>query len=512
MAVYINNNRKSPIASVEFTPSVEGNFTVLHARNPGDVDAIRQQLTERAPNQRVLATTSIDGRPALVTQGPRSRDEIFRTLAADNNLREEIEKRGIGAWGIRGILGVVGQGFVLISSQLRRDSGAMLFVVANLAANALAFAVGSQKKEDAERAKAAKQDINQYVAGKTHEPLPGTAEQRAPARQDKEILSPQQKIGAWIRKHSVNIIIGLRMLGIGALFKSGIAAAHNLTGERKKEVTFARMFKEPRLVAQAFKGSATDVKKSRLWASVLTGVGKTIGLTPLAAKNNGVFRAASVLEMFGFGMLARDGWSKKFTTKDLKGFPWSHFNGIDFKHDYFRATGGSLFVTAYLVRFFAKKETQEISMNELFAHASDAIAQVSGEEMPQVVADVAAQLKALPENKDEPYGEIYNRLANDLYRFHNIAFKPDVDAPMHAGKAMLEQDNTTASELSDSQVTPEGELVNQTLNNATTSKSHTAAQTRKRPADYAKDRSHAASHAERAAQAVEETAAAPHYV
>jgi hypothetical protein len=94
--------------------------------------------------------------------------------------------------------------------------------------------------------------------------------------------------------------------------------------------------------------------------------------------------------------------------------------------DFIGGLGGIIFAIGYTIRFFAPLGTREVNMDEVNAHATDALSKVPQDKLPQAMADSAAFLADHFKDKGLKFGTAYTKLADDLYRYHNIAM-PSAD-------------------------------------------------------------------------------------
>src|SRR5581483_12010069 len=58
----------------------------------------------------------------------------------------------------------------------------------------------------------------------------------------------------------------------------------------------------------------------------------------------------------------------------------------------------------------------------------DGLAQMPKEKMPQLAANTAAMVTEHFKDQHLNYGEVYTRIINDMYRFHDIALQAEADA------------------------------------------------------------------------------------
>lgn len=419
MTRYTNTASHGLLASVEFSPMQTGNMAFLHLRDAGSLEQVKARLP--ALGQEVLAQTMVKGAPMLVTRGAKSPSDIVALLEKDGErLTLHTPKKPFDAWKIRSILGFGGQTLQLISSFLRPsrqiDPSVFMFAVTNLAANTINLIYRGQEVDDPHRLNYVKQELNTKLA-------PHLAEGQAPpsvhdhrsalrgeVRNDKALSGFQN----FMQKHSVNVgELGLRYLGaIGLAYPAPHWKASFKAGEMP-----------PR-----------DPSNLRFYAGLSSVVGKTIALAskipdPYDPKPKGwlntlrekfTFLAGGLVEITSYSAFAYECF---FNTTGKNARRGIRLNG-HLQRDWIGGIGASMFVLGYITRSWAKYGQRHVNMEELYAHASDTIAKLPAEKVPQLLADTAA---AMTEHfKDTPnldYATIYSNLAADLYRYHHIAPK-----------------------------------------------------------------------------------------
>src|SRR6476646_10793928 len=137
MALYTNQNAASAIASVEFSPVSEGNFSFFYVRDAARKDEVKTWL--KGAGQAVETEAVMNGQPVLVTHGDKSQKELEEALAARGDTLELYQRKipfSEKAWKTGATLALVGQFMQLASSFLRPnrkiDYGLFMLAVPNL--------------------------------------------------------------------------------------------------------------------------------------------------------------------------------------------------------------------------------------------------------------------------------------------------------------------------------------------------------------------------------------------
>lgn len=416
MAVYNNKNANGALSTVEFTPVSEGNFAFFYIDEAIHRDPFKQWLATQG--QRIVGESEVSGKTVLVTRGEKPKEAILKALEERGEKMEfHHHQSGMDVWTVIATLGPIGQVLQVASSTMRNklDWGLATFAGANLIAHGIAFAYGSQKSDDPNRLHFIKEkvskDLEQHIPASE---LPGLDDHRASLHNDPHRRTLGESTNNFLKRYSVRIgELGLRYLGVFALafptdrWKAGANALAK--GSLKEAFQAAR--NPSKLVFMAGAGSI---------------LGKTVALfskvpDPYDPKPHGIidhlreqyaFRAGGWIETLAFGTMAYDAFSD--TNRKLV------LNGKEYK-DYLGGIGASLFTLRYMVRHWAKFGEKNVDMEELYAHVTDGLSKVSGDKLPQVIADVSAEIAEHFHDKKLDYGTVYTQLMTDLYRYHHIA-------------------------------------------------------------------------------------------
>lgn len=440
MAVYRNQRSDTSITSVEFTPVSDGNFAFFHIDSSLKKDAVKKWLTSNAVGQEIIAETMVDGHPVLISHGDKNKDEMLKVLNdTGEKLKLHHHEKPFDYWALRGGLSIVGQSLQLASGKLRTggiDAPTVVFAVSNLAANAMNIIFGAQKKEDLNRLRFLKSEFNHDLgdhlcAGECA--LPELNEKRASLR--KEPPEPKtigQKTYNFLQKYSVTFgEIGLRFFGAAALafpvsrwgraagslkagkFAEAYKVARNSTlpkGVRSSALTNEQLAEAPANLAHTAGMSYLGGKTLALFSKVPDPYDQEPHSWLDTFREKYVFRLSSAIEGVAATALAYKGFAKEKITIGGKETP-----------DFLGGTGGALFATAFLVRYFAKFGVNNVNMDELYAHVADSLAQVPPNELPQLIAESAATIKEHFKDQNMDYGKVYTQMMTDLYRYHHIA-------------------------------------------------------------------------------------------
>ncbi|MBI1236799.1 MAG: hypothetical protein GC188_08975 [Alphaproteobacteria bacterium] len=434
MAVFHNSKKDSPITGVEFSPVSDGNFSFYHIDSPISKEGVRQWLTSAAVGQEIIAETQVSGHPVFVTHGDRKKSEILDLLAArGEQMTPYSRKKSFSeqAWQTGAVMAFTGQMMQLTSSFLRPDRKAdwslRMLAVPNLLANIWVFFYGAERSEDKNRLTYLKRHFNEELG--THASggvaaLPDIQENRSVLRGDPpEKKGLKDHMDGFLKRNSVTVgEIGMRYFGATALAfpinKWGKGFNRLLEGEFKEAYKLSR-------TATPIKGTN---KLSHLthYAGLLSLTGKTVAITskapdPYSAtpptwldkmRERFTFNAGGALETVAFGIVAWEGFSKKKIS----------FRKGGREHiDFLSGIGGSLFTIRYFIRNWAPFGVRDMNMNELYAHVTDSLAQMPPDQLPQLLADTAADLTNHFKDKHLKYGEVFAQLLSDLYRYHHIA-------------------------------------------------------------------------------------------
>ncbi len=506
MPLYKNQKADAPIASVEFAPLPDGNFSFFTLRGPQDQTAIKQWLTTSGLGQKIIAETSVNGQPVLVTQGPQSQQALLTQLAAQQGeFTLTFKPRKNNIWAVRGNMGMVGQGLQIVSSFLNAsglDIATLSFASLNLLANGTNIIFGAEQQPDTNRLRFLKKEINRKVApyASTSQQLPGIDDDRQALRAEPQ---PPQTLGEqfynFMKHNSVAFgEIGLRFLGSFAIaFPISTRITKTITEMKatgEKDAAGKPLYKEVETEVErnhftfggvnkagtkgyveglkegpyGLRGAASILKHGE-WGGLgkagatlktafltaknkdlfsLTGgllylTGKSIALTSKVPdpydpnppspidqfRQNISFRLSSLIEMTAGGTIAAD---RLFNKKRLIKIPnWKflpeklfgkEFRGNKYQ-DIVGGIGGVLFAGAYFIRLFAPFGEMNLNMDEVKAHATDALATVPPEKIPQLMADCTATIKEHTKDQHMEFGEIYSQMAGCLYRYHHEAMQ-----------------------------------------------------------------------------------------
>ena len=423
MALYKNTAPDAAIASVEFTPVSDGNFTFFEVSSPDKAAEVKKWVTSPDIGQEIVAETLVNGKPMLVTHGDKPKEDMLKSLEAHGDkLQLHVSKKPFNFWFWRGVLSMTGHPMQFVSgwtSKNGKDFSVVMFAVLNLTANLVNIVFGAQKSEDKNRLHLIKNQINDELGSHLTFDDGNTIpvdETRATARKDPpQPKSMGQKFHDFMQRNSVTLgEVGLRYLGGISLvaplgrWKKGF----NLAAEEKSIAKFFSHIKNP------------DQKTYR--AGTFWLAGKTLAFfakTPDPYKPGAkssieefrekyLFQLSTVTEMMGSSYLAIDRFKNTKRRIILGGKEYQ---------DYLGGIGGLLFSTAFAMRLSAPYGVKELNMEEVYAHAADTLAKTPPDKLPQLMADTASTLKENLKDKDVEFGQIYTKMMTDLYRYHHIA-------------------------------------------------------------------------------------------
>lgn len=458
MAVYNVTNPESALASVEFSPVSEGNFSFFSIRDAMQTGAVRQWLSSKDINQEIVSETVVDGKTMLVTHGNLSQDALIEKLTQNgNSLKLRERKQDVDMWKYVSMLAVPGQFLQLASSLMRKDRkvdwGLFTFAASNLAGHAITWAYGAQKSSDDFRLHALKEQVNSdmkdYVP--SGERLPSTDDKRMKLREDDAPPpSMSEKTNAFLERNSIYVgELLCRYLGAFSL-----AFPVNQWGSAMR--------------AGSLNGAFTAGRNPNTlvhYAGLASLTGKTISFTAKTPdpynptqktgmdnfRENYAFRTGGLIEAGAFGSMTYDALANP-NRKIV-------FRGKEYR-DYVGALGTSLFTIRYIVRHWAKFGEKKIDANEAFAHTTDALAKTTPENLPQAMAKAAADLTEKLKEHHLDYSEVYTRLMTDLYTAHHISLTnlgtepeertPDFSAKIQPGMGTQALAQALAQRQSDS--------------------------------------------------------------
>ncbi len=433
MPLYHNKNPHALIRSIEIEPAGDGGaYSVFHLRKGGDRAALQALLAAPGIGQEVLAETRMHNQTLLVTRGTSKPDALLAAFAGhgDAFVPPVVEKK-FNPWKWRGITSIVGQSLQLVSSFTSSKPGAdragiASFAISNLIANVTNITFGAQEKADPHQLRVIKKHINDEF-GKhlpdgqdTISPDKDCSARRADGKEEAGL---GKKAHALIQQYSVSGgEIGLRLFGAASL-------SYPVTkwGEGFRKLK-SGSFRE------AHKAAKNDVNEVTYKVGLITLLGKFISLgsiepdpyhpTPPTLldkfRENVTFRLSSVVEGVGAAWMAHD----RLTKQKFK------FRGKEYR-DYFGGVGNLVFIAGYVIRFFAPYGSREVDSKELHAHITDTLAKMPREKVPQLLAEIAVDLKEHFKEKAPDIAVIYSQLASELKQYYKI--------DMHAVPAPTEQ-------------------------------------------------------------------------
>jgi hypothetical protein len=444
MAVYNNTNKASLIESVEFTPVSDGNFTFFYVNKPENKDQVKQLITSKEVGQEIIAETRVNGKQVLVTHGSKTKDEMMSWMQGrgDKLVFVPAPKKQMDTWKLIAMLAVPGQMMQMGSSMMqvgkKLDYGLFVFAASNLLGHVIGWTYGSQKTDDEHREDFFKTKINKRL--NDHLPdgdeLPDIQDNRAELRKEPTgDKTAMQKTNDFLAKNSVMFgEIFLRYFGAFALafpinrWKPATKAL--MGGQSLKEVY--NLARNPTLTH---------------YAGLMSLAGKTIAMTSKVPdpydpkphtwldtiREKYTFRAGGWIESLAFGTMTYDA---------IKSNRKIRFGDRETR-DYLGIVGSSMFTVRYMVRHWAKYGEKAIDMNEIRAHVTDSLAKMPEDQMPQLLAETAADLTEHFKDKKLQYGQVYSQLMGDLYRYHHRSLKAFNNSAPHAP---IQQDSQVTQE------------------------------------------------------------------
>lgn len=428
MAIYRNQSADAAIREMEINPGPNGYLTVYHLNSAQAREGMEQWLG--ATKQTVLAHSESNGRPLLITQSKRTPEQQLHALSAQGDQFQLVrESKPIDPWVIRSLLGFSGQGLTLVSSFMRPpkpneigksiwqrlDWSVFVFAAANLAANTINLVYRAQDIDDTHQLKYLKTQVNDQL---NSELMSG---QEAPSPDDKRLAQrpvekkPANPLHAFMQRYSVNVgELGLRYIG-------AIGMAYPANGW--KAIGQGKLPPMSEVGLRRFAGFGSLAGKTLALSSKVPDPYNPAPHSWLdTIREKYSFVSGGIIEAIAFAGLAWDSFMNTGPGKrESSGIAWNGKN----HRDWLGGIGAVLFVAGYIVRSWAKYGKRSVDMNELYAHATDTLAKVSPEKMPQLLADTARQLKEhFKDRPDIHYGVIYSRLAEDLHQHHHIDLEP----------------------------------------------------------------------------------------
>lgn len=418
------------LSSVDFSTVGGKNLAFFELRDVEKVEAFKQILSAAPLNQKLVATTHVAGKAVLVAQSVAPPSMVLKALGERGESFEKASKgQGFNAWKLRSVLGFTGQALQLTSSFLRPpnaqtmgkgvwqrlDSSVFVFAAANLAANTinLVYDQGEQLS-DTHQLRYLKQRVNRELSphlkpGET--PLDIDEKRTALRHTDDAPQSFSDRAKSFLGKHSVGIgELGLRYLGAFGL----VFPAKNWKSIPSKGLWSQR-----------------DPSGWRVYTGLSSIIGKSVALSaeipdpynpkPRTAldhfREKFSFLAGGLIEVTSFSALAYDAF---FHTSGKNGGRGVMLKG-KLHPDWLGGVGATLFTLGYIVRSWAKYGERKVNMPELYAHASDTLAETPPEKIPQLLANTSASLAEHFSDKSKlTFASIYTNLVGDLQRHHAL--------------------------------------------------------------------------------------------
>lgn len=420
IASYTASNNKGMLKTVDFS-TVDGNaLTFFELFNQADLEAFESMVTSAPLSQEILAITHVSGRPVVVTRGTTSSFFLLDSLKSQGEVLQPVaQKKELSAWKIRSMCGFGGQTLQIISSFLRPsrkvDSSIFVFATANLAANVINMLYhNGQQVEDVHQLHYLKQRVNRELSPHLAPgQLPIAVSDHRAKLHETEAPKPIEKAKSFFARHSVAIgELGLRYLG-------AVGLAFPARG-------WGKAYKEMRL-------PAFDASKFRVYTGLSSIFGKTVALgsaipDPYNPKpptlldhlrEKFTFITGGLIEITSFSALAYDCFRNSTEKNAARGIM---LNGKHYR-DWLGGIGASMFVLGYIARIWAPFGERHVDMKELYAHASDMLAETPPEKIPQLLANTAASLSEHFDGNGPHFAQIYSNLINDLSKFHGGAGK-----------------------------------------------------------------------------------------
>ena len=424
MALYNNKNTASPVASVEFAPVVEGNFSFFSVNKPEEKEAVKQWLKTEI-GQKIISDTVVGGKPMLVGHGAKKPDEILKIMTerGDALVFEPPPRKAMDTWKVISMFAVPGQMMQLASAfmkpkkpgQSNLNWGLLIFSASSLLGHAIGWTYGSQKTDDEHRLDYSKRHFNQKMASYVPDglQLPYIQEDRSSLRD--EPTGPKtslQKANDFMRKNSVTFgELFLRYFGAFALafptnkWKSGFsklnngkfkAAFHEAKNPSTLLVTTGLMSILGKSIALFSKAPDPYDPKPKTWMDKI--------------REKYIFNIGGNIEAVAFGIMAYEG-----ATNPQNKILWREKP----VQNYLSAFGAAMFSTRYVIRNWAKYGEKEFDMEELRAHVTDSLAIMPHGKLPQLIGDTAADLTDHFKDKKLRFGEVYMGLRGEMQRYHS---------------------------------------------------------------------------------------------
>lgn len=473
MTIYKNTKPGSSIGSVEFAKASDGStYTFYHLKQSADVGKTRSWL-EGALSQKILSETPMGNETILVANGNADSASVLQTLKnEDTSLSKAVDKKKMDPWKLRGWASMIGQPLQLASGYLNNkfDAGTVGFASLNIVANVINIIFGAQKKTDTHHLRYVKGQLNEKIGAYLPEgtDLPDINDSRLQLRDANEHGKKGNKAYDFMKRNSVTFgEIGLRYLG--SIFLAFPLTKANAEGKQSFAhwKSSAGQLMDGQVKA-AYKGVVT-ADKANLYAGMAYIGGKTLAFMSKVPDPYGnhkkkhsamdtfreqvVFRLSSTIEAVAAMVISLDrlnlvSLNKKPKMKNgqvvmeegkvvmeavkreisldkiikkVKNPPqWlKNLEGRK-SRDWLGGIGGLLFTAGLVVRIFAPFGVREVNMKELDAHASDSLALVPKDKLPQALAETTAHIQDHFKTRKIEFSTLYTQLADDLQRQHSI--------------------------------------------------------------------------------------------
>lgn len=334
MTLFVNKTKDAAIASVEFTPTLDGNFSFFQVRDKSRVDEVRKTLT--GFGQYIMAETTVEGTPMIITHGPRTDYTLVNELkAAGNKLTPPDHTRKFNPWKLRGWASMIGQPLQLISAALTKpkgiDGATASFATLNIIANIANISLGDEKAKDVHQLRYLKRQFNtqmaNYMPGGASSALPSSYDDRMQLRGSKEAHpSLGKRCYGFIKQHSVSFCeVGLRYLGAVFLafplanMRKGTADLGNALAEADKNkfvASFGDNIKDTKALAESDKHGIMQTVGERL-----------NGIDTIASHHKQTIRKAISDRLDGIATLEKADKSKILKSME-ESFAQANKNGI----------------------------------------------------------------------------------------------------------------------------------------------------------------------------------------
>lgn len=410
---FVNPSLRGSLRHAECVRVGDAPHAFVTLSSPQAADSLKQLLTNRLPQLKVLGVHARGNETVLSLAGFQDNQELIDTFAAFGQpLSPASHKNKLtDPWLWRGSSSVVGQGLMLFSSRhgtgSKKDRDAVLgFAALNMLANITNIIFGSQKKDDPHQL--------QFVAEKIHTQLAPLAEENAlpaPEEATKPLpIDPNhrrtfgEKAYDFAQKYSVSGgEIGLRVLGsLSMVFP--ITKWFESTGILFK----TRSWK-----------AAYEVAHNHNPHTFYAGIGMLVGkFTSMAAKEPDpynpnpssaidtfrekvAFPLSSVIEAGATAYSMHD----RFTRQKIK--------LDDVEHpDFLGGWGNAVFLGGYGIRFAAPYGSLNVNMKQLYAYTAQSLLQLPAEKREAAMLE-SAHVLAEHFNKPDTHsiGTLYAGIA-----------------------------------------------------------------------------------------------------